>query len=249
MPNNVSASPIYESYIMQHPDGTVMCRCNFKKAQWYMDRNLAVWVDDETFRLIFEPQGHGKSDNVYYTQKLENKCVVCGREDHLNKHHVFPYVFRSKLPIQYKESNHHDILPICVDCHEEYEDHANQYKIDLANKYSSSGMHIVLNEDQKKDKKIRSARKVLKQFTNGEISGIPSDRIEILSQLANESLSQENPPSCSNWSNEIIENFMEEDKLHEFIKSWREHFIEYAKPQYLPELWSVDHKLEVLEKH
>lgn len=41
------------------PDGELLSNCDMKKAQWYIDRQLAEKVFDEPFtiRLLFEPNG------------------------------------------------------------------------------------------------------------------------------------------------------------------------------------------------
>lgn len=248
MPNNPTQSTIYESYTMLHPDGTLMCRCNKKRADWYVNRELATWVNDTTFQLTFEPQGHGKAGSAYYNQKLENKCVVCGKLAGLNKHHVFPYVFRSRLPIQYKESNHHDILPICTDCHEDYEAHATRYKIELAEKYDIR-MNGVMSQAEKTNRKIISARKILSRLEAGEFVTIPTDRLTVLREQAAMPITEEVSSEGAVWADKIMERITNKEELHNFIRSWREHFIQYAQPQYLPELWSVDHPLEIIGRY
>lgn len=251
MPINVTQTPIYESFSMLHPDGTLMCHCNKKKADWYIKRELADWIDEQTFKLKFEPQGHGKSDNPYYTQKMENKCVVCGSEEELNKHHVVPYVFRSRFPTEYKESNHHDVLPTCVDCHEAYEGHATEYKETLANECGVS-MNGYMSEEQKKNKRILSARKLLEKINNKELINedglavtLPEDRILELTKRASEMLSEEPIVNGAAWADVIMNKVLEENRLFEFIQNWRKHFIETTHPKFLPEYWSIEQPLEI----
>lgn len=248
MPNIPTQTTIYESYAMLHPDGTLMCRCNKKRANWYIDRNLATWIDETTFKLNFVPQGHGKSNNEYYKQHLENKCVVCGELNNLNKHHVFPYVFRSRLPVYYKESNHHDILAICINCHENYEDHATLYKMELASKYNAS-INTTMTEQQKINNKIRSAKKILASIKDGQIKNVPEDRIKLLEQKASEEIIGEEIPEGPVWADIIIKNVLDNDELFDFVRSWRKHFITHANPQYLPKLWSIDSPLEIIGQH
>jgi len=158
MPINATKKPIYESFSMIHLDGTFMCHINGKRANWYVEKGLAEWIDEKTFQLKFEPKGKGKKDLLFYNQKLENRCVVCGNDhqDELNKHHVVPSVFRSRFPIQYKESNHHDVLVTCLDCHENYEHEAMLYKIELVKendsifiRYQDNGVGIQENNAEK----------------------------------------------------------------------------------------------------
>jgi hypothetical protein len=256
MPTNVTQSPIYESYVMLHPDGTKMCHCNHKKAKWYTDRELADWVDQKTFKLRFEPNGYGKSDNPYYTQPMENKCVVCGADEQLNKHHVVPYVFRKRFPIEYKESNHHDIVATCVDCHENYEGYANEYKKLLAQNFGLKFNESVKSKERSHNKKISTARELLERLDKGmninkqgkEIV-IPEDRLKELKIIASKDMQEETYISSEPvWADKIVEKILEEDKLFEFVKAWREHFLQYAKPKNMPNHWSVESALEVSTK-
>lgn len=246
----VSDNLIYESYSMLHPDGTLMCHCNEKKAQWYVNRKLATWVNDKTFKLMFEPNGHGKSDNPYYTQSLENRCVVCGSYENLNKHHVVPYVFRKRFPVHYKQSNHHDILPTCIDCHEHYESFATDYKKQLASECGAS-INTPTNEEQRFNLKVLKARKLIEKVKSNDLldrSGnlivIPHEKLKSIETLANQNLKEIDKNLTTMWADLIIEKVLETNTLYEFVCKWREHFIEYAKPQFLPNYWSTLTELE-----
>lgn len=247
MPNNPKQTPIYESYSMLHPDGTVMCHCNEKRAKWYVKRDLATWIDDKTFQLKFEPNGHGKADSPYYNQDMDNRCVVCGETEGLNRHHVFPYVFRSRLPVKYKESNHHDILPICIECHEDYETIANQYKMDLAKEHDVA-MNGSMTDAQRENRKIQSARNIIAKYEEGIFTDIPEDRLAILQEKANKSFIDNENNMGPVWADKIVKDVLENDNLYEFVRSWRQHFIDNTQPQFLPKLWSVDHPLEVINR-
>lgn len=243
MPINASQSEIYESYSMYSPVGEFMCYCNKKKANWYINKNLASWLEDKKFQLIFEPNGKGKADNPYYTQVIKNCCVVCGSEKDLNKHHVVPYVFRSRLPLEYKESNHHDILATCIDCHEMYEEKANILKKEIAEELNVS-MENGMSPEQIKNKKILSAQRLLERVDNVEISGIPDDKILILKQKASQPLYKEVANNGAVWADEIMKIILKNNELFSFVKKWRKHFIDTMKPKYLPEHWCIDSKLE-----
>lgn len=249
-----SKKPIYESFVMLHPDGTFMCHISSKRANWYVSRNLATWVNDKTFKLNFEPKGKGKTSIPFYSSTLENRCVICGEySDDLNRHHVVPYVFRSRFPKQYKESNHHDILVTCIPCHENYETHAMQYKIDLVKKYGLT-MNSPLTKEQKLNKKIKSAIKILKDIDLGKLKDsngipfIPQENLNKLKELANQKLLiEDKSTNGTEWADKIVENILLENKLFEFIKDWRNHFIKYANPKFLPKYWSVEHPLEIIK--
>lgn len=251
MPINASQKPIYESFAMIHPNGELMCYTNFKRANWYIEKGLAEWIEERKFVLKFEPNGSGKNNLPYYTQILENKCVVCGTDDNekgLNKHHVVPYVFRSRFPVQYKESNHHDVLVTCVDCHEDYEKYANQLKTKLANDLGIS-TNQQMSVEEKLNKKILSARNILLRMKEIPTIKIPEEKLQKLEEEAKKDLLPiEKGLKGAFWADKIIENVLEKDDLFNFVKMWRQHFIEFAKPQFLPNYWRVDHPLEVIDQ-
>jgi hypothetical protein len=249
MPNNFSTKAIYDSFEMFHPDGTFMCFCDKKRAYWYVNRGLASWVDEENgkFKLFFEPQGKGKSDSIYYTQKIENKCVVCGATHELNKHHVVPYVFRSRFPKELKESNHHDILPICIDCHEEYEEIANEYKKEIVEGLGGS-FHQKPSKEETERKKTKSVMVLLSKIKSGEVVGIPEERQEKLKALVNDNqhifFDVKEEVKISHWADLVIGSLNSEEDIYSFMVMWRKHFIKEMKPRFLPDNWSVDFKLE-----
>ena len=214
MPINASQSEIYESFSMYSPEGEFMCYCNKKKANWYVNKNLASWLDEKKFQLIFEPNGKG-----------------------------VPYVFRSRLPLEYKESNHHDVLATCIDCHEIYEEKANILKKEIADELNVS-MENGMSPEQIKNKKILSAQRLLERVANGEIKGVPEDKIELLKIKANQPLFKDISNNGAAWADEIMKIILSEDKLFAFVQRWRKHFVDTMNPQFLPKFWSINSALE-----
>lgn len=252
MPINVSQKSIYESYSMFHPDGTLMCHTDAKRAKWYVERDLAEWLDEKSFKLKFAPHGYGKADSAFYTQKIDNKCVVCGEADNgLNKHHIVPYVFRSRMPVEYKSSNHHDVVPTCVDCHEEYEGHATHFKAQLCEEYGTT-MNMGSSVESRHNHKVKSARNMVHKMDNnllvddnGNAVVLPAERIEFLRNMAAQPLYEDDNKGAV-WADHIMKQVLENNELFDFIKKWRQHFLDHAKPQHMPEHWSVNHPLEVI---
>jgi len=180
---------------------------------------------------------------------------VCGdTQSGLNKHHIVPYVFRSRFPNQYKESNHHDIAATCVDCHENYEGFATQYKAQLA-KECGVCINASLSKEQKDNKKIMSAKKLMQRINNGELRDnqgnivIDAKRLEEIKEWAVKEPLEVDKASGSAWADAIMKKVLDEGKLWEFIVSWRKHFVEHARPQFLPQHWSVDSPLEIVDRH
>ncbi len=245
MPINASTKEIYESYQMISPDGKFMSYVNKKRAEWYIDKNLASWIDDKKFQLNFEPKGLGKNHLPFYSEKLENQCVVCGdRDGGINKHHVVPYVFRSRFPNAYKESNHHDILATCIPCHDSYEHEAMKLKNKIM-KDNGIEFHRKMTNDEKYNVDIIKARNLLEKIHNNEVDGskIPTDKLKKIQQLSEKELINIEHQN-THWADEYIKHLDTEEKMFDFIKLWRTHFIETTKPKFLPKFWDINHPIE-----
>jgi exonuclease 3'-5' domain-containing protein 2 len=210
-----------------------------KQVVWYTQRNLATWVNENTFQLKFEPKGEGKAHDPYYLQGLKNQCVVCGSTEGLNKNHVVPRVFRVHYPLSYKESTSHDVLPVCGCCHEQYEEFATQLKLELALKYG-----VIITQQVKRDpilsqiSKTLSARRLLVDNT----LKLPEARRAQLRILADMPVPAEyqNAPTVRDHGAVVITEVAHRGELFSFIRTWRQHFIDTMKPQYMPEFWDIN---------
>lgn len=247
---------IYSSYKMYHPDGTLMCYCSEKRVNWYLKRKIAKILNDEdkSFILLFEPGGKGKANNSFYLQERRNECVCCSSKENLTRHHVVPYVFRKRMPNNIKSNNHHDILPLCSDCHEKYEEKAFEYKKLLCEKYGTdikkkAEHDIEYAEIIKTNKRIISAKKCLQRIEKIKLT-IEKEKCENLLTISNLEL-KEVPKNKKTtvWADDIMEKVIENNEIYEFIKNWRKHFIKYANPKNLPQNWKVDFPIEISTKN
>lgn len=239
--------PIYGNYKVLSPEGKLMFRCQEKKFNWYLKRNLAKIIEDSTIQLLFEPKGLGHQSDYYLKQK-DNICVVCGFSDELNltKHHVVPYCYRKFFPPEYKDHNHHDILPLCLECHNRYECLASNFKQKISNKYnipingicsfdkekykaikyaSSLFNYENLMNNERKDKLKKYLSEYLKkECTDQDIKNLSSEYYELT--------------KCQTTNGELV--FQKIDNLNDFIIQWRKHFIENMHPKFLPEGWKIN---------
>uniref|UniRef100_A0AAG5CUQ4 Exonuclease 3'-5' domain-containing protein 2 n=1 Tax=Anopheles atroparvus TaxID=41427 RepID=A0AAG5CUQ4_ANOAO len=113
--------PLYHNCIMEAPDGEILCTCDRRKAEWYVQRELGDLVCQEpyTVRLRFEPAGRAVDDpGKYYQQTKENICVVCGATECFNRKNIVPRDYRRHFPVIMKEHVSHDVLLLCADCHQ-----------------------------------------------------------------------------------------------------------------------------------
>lgn len=126
-----------ENWKVYHPNGKHMFTCGEKKVKWYLDRDLAKIINKKSIKLTFTPKGNGFDDNeLFGKSNRENKCVVSGTDNDLQRHHIVPYCYRTHFPEKYKTKNHHDVVLINHELHSYYERHANKFKEDIGKIYS-----------------------------------------------------------------------------------------------------------------
>jgi len=240
------AKKIYDNIKMLAPDGQQLCCVGKKRADWYVDRNLAdiVCKDPLTIKLNFEPSARNNINDLFFLSHKKNICVVCGNDnlEDLTKHHVVPYCFRKHFLSRYKDKNHYDIVILCKECHQRYEIKCDCIKKDLAIKYNKKVLGDKF-EILKRNKTNRLASAILK---NGD--KIPQKRKEkIYSELKlflnKKYITHEDLVSIENmnpdktrieWHKEVVDNCNDIDLL---IRNWRRHFVETMEPKYMPEYW------------
>jgi len=242
-----SKSVIYGNYRVQNPDGREMFHCDAIKVLWYLNRDLVdiVSTDPAVVRLKFRPNGDGHHDDEYYLTPKVNRCVVCGRDNKLNRHHVVPYCFRRYMPEVVKDHSYHDVLLLCLNCHEKYERHADELKVQLAQQHEIK-MHPTVHYDEDMGKAIKSAFALIRHGDR-----MPQERQDFLfTQVANylnkTEVTEEDLLSVSGLDayekeeeyeyGRIVLTFWD---LQEFVEMWRKHFIECMQPQYMPEFWDM----------
>lgn len=124
-------------------------------------------------------------NDPYYLQKLKNICVCCGTTENLTKHHVVPYMYRKHLHNRFKNNNHHDVLPVCYECHRLYELTANDYKAELLYKYNIPvDINIIKTQTEIKNERILKARNVILTALSNEDVAIPIERLTELLKIS-----------------------------------------------------------------
>jgi hypothetical protein len=224
-----------------------------KKIQWYLDRNLGEVVSNDpiTLKLFFEPSGRVGAEHPYNTSYKENRCVCCGSKDRITRHHVVPYCFRRYFPEKMKKHKLHDVLPLCISCHNLYEEKASELK-----KRYSEEMNIPLEGTgirlEKSYYKVRAAAFALV----GHFDKLPENRKQeltsILKEFFNREVTREDmvlatklkpytyDETYRTFGQAVVEKI---ENIEEFIIKWRSHFVKSMQPQYLPEHWDVDSNL------
>ncbi|KAK2997159.1 hypothetical protein RJ639_025690 [Escallonia herrerae] len=124
-------SPVYHNCRIYANDGRLLCYCDRRKLEWYLRRDLAKLVEENppAIMLLFEPKGFPEDeDNNFYTNSKKNICVGCGEGNHYLRYRVIPSCYRIHFPEHLKSHRSHDIVLLCVDCHEVAHAAAEKYK-------------------------------------------------------------------------------------------------------------------------
>jgi hypothetical protein len=123
---------MYDNIGMFDPDGHHLCNISMKKANWYINKNLATWTNNESstdvssIQLSFHPKIAARSSKqdattglvTYNRGKKMNQCVVCGAQRDYMRHYIVPYCYRSLFPVRFKTHMTHDVVLLCAEtCH------------------------------------------------------------------------------------------------------------------------------------
>ena len=260
---------IYGNYKVLSPDNILMFRCDEKKAQWYLTRDLADIVEDFTIKLKFTPRGLGNHDKPFGLTEMDNVCVNCGTPDFLTRHHVVPYCYRKHFPLHLKSHNFHDVLSLCIDCHEKYERKADELKEYLAQKYHVSTNGIISKYNIIRDGVVGHNKITLEEIQMRKVisncnlllrddkSEIPLSRIEEVEREVREFIggdyTEDDLKEISNLKPTILEKTHGQvvvemiDDVQEFIEMWRKHFVDNNECKFMPENWDIKNIIEIHE--
>jgi len=248
---------IYGNYLVVTPNGEPMFRCTERRANHYIIRDLAEWIDDKIIRLTFEPSGKGHNGDKFHLQERDNICVCCGTKEDLTRHHVVPRMYRQFIDKRMKRGDNHDILPLCTECHIRYEklfSHKLKKKIAQETGIPLHGAGLVKRKGTeffaqrsastlvKYGDKIPKDRKVkLMSDIIDWLGHKPSDK-EIRSLARNKIFYYVRTDDFQSHGKVVIEQ-MNNNELHAFMIRWRLDFLENMNPQFMPDHWDVTRRL------
>lgn len=222
--------------------------------------------DPYSIQLTFEPAGRPVGDvGKYYTIEKENKCVVCGKDESLIRKNVVPRDYRKHFTNVMKDSCSHDVLLLCLNCHQL----SNMSDLRLRQKLAEMCDAPIQDGSNTKFleidhlKRLKSASKALlynghmipedrkKTLENEILKHLPDENevnVELLQEYAEINIYKENDNYVAHGK-KVVEHFITGSGggLTQLERLWRIHFLQIMKPKYLPELWSVDHNVQRLE--
>ncbi|GAX75756.1 hypothetical protein CEUSTIGMA_g3199.t1 [Chlamydomonas eustigma] len=114
-------SQVYQNAQMLSKEGDLLCYCDTRKIEWYLSKGIAERIshDPPIIRLLFEHKGADQqAGNTFYSQCKSNRCVVCGDESHYLRYRIVPPCYRRNFPLHLKSHRSHDVVLLCVECHQ-----------------------------------------------------------------------------------------------------------------------------------
>uniref|UniRef100_UPI00358E6862 exonuclease 3'-5' domain-containing protein 2 n=1 Tax=Myxine glutinosa TaxID=7769 RepID=UPI00358E6862 len=258
-------SPLHDNCLLRAPDGQLLSTCDRKRAQWYLDKDIAEVIMEEPLevRLKFEPHRRPDGeDEGYYILRKENVCVVCGKDNSFIKKNVIPLQYRRHFPLPLKSHKSHDAVLLCIHCHAVANYHELRFKQALALECNASIAGEAskrLVEDPER-RAVRSAARAL-LLPAGRL---PPERqlelsmlvckyhglahssepgLELLKETASMEIRMSNEAYIAHGP-KVVETFAKKGLCGflELEKRWRQHFLDTMAPQFIPDKWSPTHK-------
>ena len=261
-------SQMYDNITMFCPEGRQLSQISYKKAKWYVQKQLATWIgeDNKAIRLTFEPKA--RSDEGDYGRSLkQNICIACGDDEKYQmRFYIVPHVYRTLFPKRYKTHMSHDVVLLCSDCHlimgtaannrmNEIEDEFNPQKRFATNqrqyKVRSAALALLNWRHKIPEQKISDHEATVRQYLTEEKTPIPENDLltnETLQRIKDVDHRIENPnyiPGPVLVVNSIVND---QEKMADFIRSWRRFFVNTIHPRFLPDGWSIDYAVACDEK-
>jgi len=226
----------YDNYTINRPDGEMMFRCSKYRFDWYVERGLAIVMEDKRATLTFLPAGDG--DPEFMLLPRENKCVCCGTDEGLTSHHVVPRCFRIFMPSAYKDHNCYDIVLLCRKCHDVYEKKAWSLKHALVREHVP---HDVIERSKWIIQGHKLSRTLMRQNHH---TPLPESAVEIIKNKLIDLLTRLRMTEQELLAAEPDNEWQMVTKavpIEDLIRKWKKHFVEVAEPKHLPAWW--DHKV------
>lgn len=245
-----SDRPLYGNCLVRNPIGDAIFRCDLRKMKWYLSRDLAEQVQDSppVIQLRFQPNGLGHLGDPFFLTPRKNRCVVCGTDERLTRHHVVPRCYRRYFPEDYRRYGSYDVFAICVEHHEEYEDTVETYREVLVKEYGAPAGGIGGRAEPTIGRAISAAWALVRHKDK-----MPAWRIAELERIVKHEFGQELTEKDLRdimWRNRWVGKshgrlVMEQvngcyERLNAFMVRWRKHFVETMDPQFLPEHWEPE---------
>ncbi|XP_043234842.1 exonuclease 3'-5' domain-containing protein 2-like isoform X1 [Amphibalanus amphitrite] len=255
-------SQLYDNARLLAPDDQPLSVVENSKARWYVYKGLGDIVQEDPLvvKLRFEPAGRPQQEGnhgYYYLQEKDNCCVRCGASDGYVRKNIVPQEYRKHFPEIMKSHQSHDVLLMCVSCHQESNSLDLKMRQRLAEechapigteadvkvredqalrKVKSAGRALLKSRDKLPPQRAAELESVLRDYY-----GVSTITDDILHSAANMCTNHPNSEYMSHGE-AVYRHFCQPGRgLIQLERRWRQHFLDSMRPARLPELWSVDH--------
>lgn len=261
--------PMYDNVRMLDPQGELLCTISKKKGDWYIEKGIAEWSGDKnktTIQLLFEPKNRSNRGErgLYVRSDKLNQCVACGSAEYHMRHYVVPFAYRTLFPDRFKSHLSHDIVILCPECHvwcdQRRQKRMNAIEDELRGNAHNDGTRSLYIMDHKLHH-LRSCALALLNWAEK----LPDEKRLKYDEMVRDhlSLSDKTIPLAKDQLQEAIDveykvknpNYVsgpqlvaealgdDDEKITEFVRGWRRHFLETARPKHLPTGWSIDNSV------
>lgn len=263
IPKLIKKQPMYDNIVMKDPDGYVLSTVSEKKAKWYVNKQLAVWEEENVcIRLSFVPNKAKTYAAAGYNATMkDNRCVICGLDQDYMRFSIVPHAYRSLFPTRFKTHLPHDIVLLCATCHVEASQLASRRKRELEHRYpdiakyiqdtnathvKQAGSTLLRRKHQLPLKRIAELEGIVRDYFHlSKTSAITADHLQTTSQLENHRITN---PRYQSRAELLISDLLSknepEQALTHFIKGWRHWFLTSLRPKFLPNGWHLDHPVQ-----
>lgn len=144
---------LQKNYVILNVAGEPFLKCQEKKVNFYLKKNLLKWIDENTLQFTTDEiekklfKVHGGKISEYFMTNKNECCVVCGGKNHMTKHHIIPKKDLKYYSLEIK-SNLSNLLAVCHKCHVQYEIEKegieyNEYNLESALRWMSHFISIM----------------------------------------------------------------------------------------------------------
>lgn len=242
------SSPIYDNCGAYSPDNKLLFYCNEDKRDWYISRGLAEAVNDKDFKLLFEPAGDAHASDPYFLMPKKNVCVVCGTDQKLTHHHVFPLCYKRHIRNKSAVSAYgmYDVMAVCVTCHDTYESYADEFKREIATRldedFNIDHSAFISNQAAKHAVSLRLFGSAMPEERRKRLEALVIQEfgsLELPLEVYEQAGSNRHPSKIA----QMMHRLAQTGDLNGFVVRWRKHFVTTMSPRFLPENWEVEREI------
>lgn len=264
-------SKMYDNITLCDPQGLALSKISKKKANWYVKKGLADFIDgkEDSVRLKFEPKARSQ-DADYGMSTKKNVCVACGETENQMRFYIVPYAYRHLFPEKYKQHISHDIVSLCANCHllcgqqtqirmDEIEEKFNtvkKYSTDhRLYKVRSSALALMNWRHKIPAEKVTWHVDIVRGYLTDECDSDTFGDVCIKDEIIPKEMLQKacdidyrilNPAYVPGPELVVASMVDDDEKLARFIRDWRAFFLDTIHPRHLPQGWSIDYPVHCM---